>query len=131
MGDASLQKTLDRGELDYLSPAMQALLIGSGLVARIGPRTVQTGVVVYADVNTTDIDGIVLAVHATAAGLVGHKDIVPYGTVPAAGQCSLHVDATTGKTTVLFANADLVTAITVEMIKTGPAYRALLADIHG
>ena len=87
------------------------------------------GVTVYLDASDP-IDGIVERVWATAGGGVGHKDIIPAGGTPAAGECEVTMSATTGKSVITFAGADTVSACTVQYRSTGTAYRALITDME-
>lgn len=134
MADSTVAGYLDRGEPEALAWSARRLLLGTLLKSMTGPRSTQTGVTVYAD-ESDEVDGIVTKVYATAGGLTGHKDILPYVAAapiaPAAGQCSVEVNATTGKSVVHTANADAVTAITVEYLPFDDAYAALLAEMKG
>ncbi len=72
-----------------------------------------TGVVVTTHVATLPSAGFVFAVHATAGGTPGPKQLIQTGA-PGAGQ--VRVDYTAGVPTLTFATAEAVTACAVQQL---------------
>jgi hypothetical protein len=85
---------------------------------------VEAGLVPAANVATlAQVARNLVSANATAGTSAGPKTILPKGTAPAAGQCSLKADGTG----VTFAAADAVTAATIEYI----APRNIVCEAQG
>ncbi len=125
--DRSVKEFLNRGEIERLGDCFRAIKFGD-LVAGMVKPTVLAGVVVYAD-ESEEVDGLVTKVYSTIGGVTGYLDIVPHGVALSAGECSVEVDATTGKSTVHTRAADTVTEITVEYNATTVAMAALNGNL--
>ena len=125
------QDYLNRGEPDGIPWAFENLQAGDFFAALCIP-TVQTGITVYLNESTDEIDGPVIAVYLEAGGgAAGPLDIIPHGAAAlAAGQCSVEY-GTDGEPTVHTAAADAVTAIAVQVIPVQSFVDLLQADLKG